>query len=317
MKKIALYFTIILMFVFAACGTNSEQEIANQNNTSPDSLEVYIKTDKIMDTAFQTPANAATVHFKKSATEQGIDFSGSCKIKVETLSEKKLQFFDVNYIGEYTRSEITSDKVAMSNFNRRFDRYVFTDNNTNDEIDVQYLNGTDTIGFLYRFSDDYERWDVNAEYLSENELKSISQEFLLTMIPKDELDKYTLIDISYPQEGVAINYFVTYRRDILGYSTDDVLSVIVNQNKTIVGYNGKNYGKYSSVEKSLTKEGLDKAKTVLYNKIDELKIDYAEIYNCRLASDIYGGIYIAIDLSYGEKMNQQDSLYVKVFNAAQ
>ena len=316
--KLLKYVLCIIVLISFMCSCSESTDSANNSplmdisEISKDNIEVYIKTDFIVGAYLQTPEYSAAVHFKNSADEQGIDVSASVSIKADVPPEKTLQMFGNTYKVDYKGSKITSDKTEKSDFNRRFDTFWHSDINSGDEIRAIYINGTDTIGYISRASNSNKLWTENDEYLSQEELCQTAKDFLLSVFPEEEFDKYTLIDISYPEKRSSSCYFVTYRRYINGYETDDILSLAISQNKTVMAYNGRNHKKYSSVEALLTKERLDAVSAALYDKLDELKVNYESVYDCRLATDIYGGVYISMSISYGDKMNQLDFLYATV-----
>lgn len=318
MKKLTIVFIAVVCLFSAACSSGAKSDSANNSplmdisEISKDNIEVYIKTNFIVGAFLQTPENSAAVHFKNNADEQGIDVSESVSIKADVPPEKTMQMFGNTYKVDYKGSEITSDKIEKSDFNRRFDTFWYSDSNSGDKIRTVYINGTDTIGYIFRDSDSCKEWNENDEYLSEEELCQTAKEFLLSVLPEEEFDKYTLIDISYPKKRSSIYYDVTYRRYINGYETDDILSVVISQNKMVMAYNGKKYNKYSSVEALLTKERLDAVSDAMNEKISSLNIEFERIIDCGLVTDIYGNVYISVIISYGDRMDRQDFLYATV-----
>lgn len=318
MKKLTIVFIAVVCLFSAACSSGAKSDPANNSplmdisEISKDNIEVYIKTNFIGGVSLQTPENSAAVHFNNNADEQGIDVSASVSIKADVPTEKTVQMFGDTYKVDYKGSKITSDKTEKSDFNRRFDTFWYSDSNSGDKIRTVYINGTDTIGYIFRDSDSFKEWTENDEYLSEEELCQTAKEFLLSVLPEEEFDKYTLIDISYPKKRSSIYYDVTYRRYINGYETDDILSVMISQNKMVVSYNGKKYNKYSSVEALLTKERLDAVSDALNEKISSLNIECERIIDGGLVTDIYGNVYISVIISYGDRMDQLDCLYATV-----
>ncbi len=318
MKKYATILVVIALMFSTACFSNEEPKTGQSlllldiTEINSDSIDVYVKTHQTTDEPQQMAKNSVAAHFNKNADEYGIDVLTSCQVYADVPLSKSLKIFSRDFNVEYSGSSIATDSLKKSDFNRQLDSYAYIDKNTGDRVEVKYLNETNTVGFVYRFSKDIKGWTQDDKYLHDEELNMIARDFLLSLLPDEELEKYTLIDISLPQKGNSIYYYVTYMRYINGYETDDILSVSISQNKEIVGYNGKNYKKYSSVENLLTLERINAVSTALRDKIDGLNVEYESIYNCKLATDVYGGVYIAMSISYGDMMSQQDCIYANI-----
>ena len=125
----------------------------------------------------------------------------------------------------------------------------------------------------------------------------VADEFLRSILPEAILDNipwYTTSDSTIPSEISAV-----YNRSIHGYLTDeDIVVAVDTRTGKIRGYNGQCVGKYTELEKHLTKELLDEIAAKLEAKVVSLGLRELEMRQPVLTTNTDGEVYMSLTFDY-------------------
>ena len=152
-----------------------------------------------------------------------------------------------------------------------------------------------------------------ARMLRQNELVDLALskaiDFLKQCITPQEVEKYKCT-------GVTLNYLgtnaVNFDRYVEGYRTEDMISVFVNDDGSIRGYNGRNACKFIQMSTKFTKNDLDEATQKLTEKIESLDIPDYTLSEPYLVINHSGELFIQIVIRYVDTSSQAESLYIRV-----
>jgi len=182
----------------------------------------------------------------------------------------------------------------------------------NKEVEVNYLHGTDIVCQYYRRLG-IKRNEKN-DSLTDAHMQKIADDFLRTIYPKELLDNLTCGAVH--RDDMLDCVTVSYDRYIEGYSTDESILLFISYAGIPFGLSANNIGKYNYTA-TVTKEELDTAKELLFEKVASLKLQ--EISHSKdsvaLTTDTSGKVYLETWFTFtvgeeGEKM--MESLYVNV-----
>ena len=147
------------------------------------------------------------------------------KSKISPITSEPVKY---NYTVSYRKATTEGE---FGTYYSQFDRYE------NDSEIIDYLHGTDQIVYYSTPSDS----DPAISLMSEEKVKAIAEAFILDIISQESFDQLSYVQMSTD----ALNrYALLYVRYIEGYPTDETISIWIDKDGTVSGYNGYNVGKY-------------------------------------------------------------------------
>lgn len=187
----------------------------------------------------------------------------------------------------YTASDCTTKDASAKEIG---DFYCTYDCYKNDSgyITAEYLHGTDMLVY-YSLTRETEP-DSGNSGIGKNKARDIADEFLLNIISQETLDKYTYYEAD---TNVFGKVSVTYVKYVHGYFTDDIVTVTIDADGVVTGYNARNLCKYDCVEEKITKEQLEAAHAALKDAIMATELQDVEGgTHCSLTADTTGKLYL-------------------------
>lgn len=268
--------------------------LLNREDDQPDVLaektEYVVYIDAAMD------ANAPPIETDKftvkTDTADELDISCLKKVKIERL-------------------EGTPDKISLNllnnhwdaEYNRTFERGLYkSDNFSHLGIYDEYTSGGVTIyinkanGELMYLSDNKIDRAAEGDFTAEEAVKE-AEEILVLLYGNEVFEYYgepVFVDkVAESNINGAQQYVlkVVYEKNVLGYRTDDRITVKFNMEGKLVSVNAMKRNTMSCVEQDITKEQVDKALSVLIEQIPDDKIESLRI---SVAAD--GNYYITADV---------------------
>lgn len=236
------------------------------------------------------------------ANEHGIN---ATEIEKE-FSELKGQKIDAGkYKGlEYKYSYVIEASAESNKRNWIYSIYDKYELRTDDElIYVECLHGTDRIVF-YSSSEDM-RDDQPA--VSREQLRKIAEDFIISEVGEDLLEKYTFTSVDALPTGTA--YGVHYQRYVAGYYTDEDIEIYMTPSGNIWAYRFDNIEKYDKVSTKLTKKKLDNAYELLEEKVKGLNLEEMELYKPCIVTDAEGKVYLEMKVDYTNESYSTCSLF--------
>ena len=213
------------------------------------------------------------------------------RVELADVSDSVVFPFDNNeYV--YWNSECypkSSDSDEYGEFYGVFDEYKSEDNRRS----VQILHGTDL--FVYYINlDAYEHnKKLPTDKYTDEEIRAIADDFLQSFVDKSKYEDYSFQVTR--KDGV---YDVYYTRYIHGHPTDDVIWITINTKGQIMGYNGRNFGKYEKLADSLSRSSLDKAKEKLISKVKSMNLDSLKINYTQVVTNRSGDVFMELGYTY-------------------
>lgn len=229
-------------------------------------------------------------------------------VKTDTAEELDISCLDKVKI---ERLEGTPDKISLNllnnhwdaEYNRTFERGLYkSDNFSHLGVYDEYTSGGVTIyinkanGELMFLSDNKIDRAAEGDFTAEEAVKD-AEEILVLLYGKEVFEYYgepVLVDkVAENNINGAQQYVlkVVYEKNVLGYRTDDRITVKFNMEGKLVSVNAMKRNTMSRVEQDITKEQVDTALSVLIEQIPDDKIESLRI---SVAAD--GNYYITADV---------------------
>ena len=268
--------------------------LLNREDDQPDVLAE--KTEYVVYIEGAMNANAPPIETDKFTvkTDTGDELDISClnKVKIERL-------------------EGTSDKISLNllnnhwdaEYSRTFERGLYrSDNFSHLGIYDEYISDAVTVyinkanGELMFLSDNEINRAAEGDFTAEEAVKEAEE--ILVLLYGNEVFEYYGEPVFV--DKVAENYIngaqqyvlkVVYEKNVLGYRTDDRITVKFNMEGKLVSVNAMKRNTMARVEQDITKEQVDKALSVLIEQIPDDKIESLRI---SVAAD--GNYYITADV---------------------
>lgn len=317
MKK---YITLVLVIfaLISVCGcTKDSSGIDGPMDVTADTIDVYIASGTLLGSDLSDSTKTASSFIDKNTTEFGIDIRSKERIHVSDIPKTKTAIVNGKNVQlNYDKSKILSTQTKENRFNRRYDNYIYREDeegNPSKLVEIAYLANSDVMTTYIAMAGNAEFWNEGLSIISDDELRQIADEYLLSIMSQKEYDEYTLTLFETPGNSSSKSYRVRYRKFIYGYPTDCALDVVIDQNKKVVMFIGANRQKYDGFEEDYSKEMVSAVYKALDEKIKNMNLENATVCNQRLTTDIYGGFYIGMDIEYGSTA-VYDQLYAKIPN---
>ena len=306
-RKLCLFISLIFISSFILCScnnnTNSQEtenstKIQNSESTPPNYQYAIIPSEGLNSTSYDSFANAAELglytrtHYKKI---EGVKNSIKSPFSSQTL--------------EYVHSECSELKEGdetPGNFYSIYDIYRYENEK------LQYLHNTDLLCY-YFCSEGYFPEPID---LSPEDAVKISDEFLHIFLSDDQFAKFEVFNIRI-RPGGSIFYIVQYGREIAGYQTDEILSVLISFSGKVIGYNGFNLNKYDQFADRLNIEAVETAQKLLEEKIKSLELSNCSMRTPVITANTSGELFLQIDVEYTHESNMRrlDSYFISIENA--
>ena len=268
--------------------------LLNREDDQPDVLAE--KTEYVVYIEGAMDANAPPIETDKFTvkTDTGDELDISClnKVKIERLEgtpdKISLNLLNNHWDAEYSRT-FERGLYRSDNFSHLgiYDEYI------SDAVTV-YINKAN--GELMFLSDNEINRAAEGDFTAEEAVKD-AEEILVLLYGKEVFEYYgepVLVDkVAENNINGAQQYVlkVVYEKNVLGYRTDDRITVKFNMEGKLVSVNAMKRNTMARVEQDITKEQVDKALSVLIEQIPDDKIESLRI---SVAAD--GNYYITADV---------------------
>ena len=268
--------------------------LLNREDDQPDVLAE--KTEYVVYIEGAMDANAPPIETDKFTvkTDTGDELDISClnKVKIERLEgtpdKISLNLLNNHWDAEYSRT-FERGLYRSDNFSHLgiYDEYI------SDAVTV-YINKAN--GELMFLSDNEINRAAEGDFTAEEAVKD-AEEILVLLYGKEVFEYYgepVLVDkVAENNINGAQQYVlkVVYEKNVLGYRTDDRITVKFNMEGKLVSVNAMKRNTMARVEQDITKEQADKALSVLIEQIPDDKIESLRI---SVAAD--GNYYITADV---------------------
>lgn len=268
--------------------------LLNREDDQPDVLAE--KTEYVVYIEGAMDANAPPIETDKFTvkTDTGDELDISClnKVKIERLEgtpdKISLNLLNNHWDAEYSRT-FERGLYKSDNFSHLgiYDEYI------SDAVTV-YINKAN--GELMFLSDNEINRAAEGDFTAEEAVKD-AEEILVLLYGKEVFEYYgepVLVDkVAENNINGAQQYVlkVVYEKNVLGYRTDDRITVKFNMEGKLVSVNAMKRNTMARVEQDITKEQADKALSVLIEQIPDDKIESLRI---SVAAD--GNYYITADV---------------------
>lgn len=210
------------------------------------------------------------------------------KSKISPITSEPVKY---NYTVSYRKATTEGE---FGTYYSQFDRYE------NDSEIIDYLHGTDQIVYYSTPSDS----DPALSLMSEEKVKAIAEAFILDIISQESFDQLSYVQMSTD----ALNrYALLYVRYIEGYPTDETISIWIDKDGTVSGYNGYNVGKYDPLSEKLSKQALDAAYSTLTEKINKLELTELKCHEPQLVTSSTGVVFVQVSITYVDQIGMRCS----------
>ena len=199
--------------------------------------------------------------------------------KVSPLTGESIEY---KYTISYRK---TSTAGEFGTYYSQFDRFE------NDSEIIDYLHGTDQIMYYSIPSES----DPTLPLMSEEEVKAIAEEFILNVVSTENFEQLSYVQMSMDPLD---RYALLYVRYINGYPTDETISIWIDKDGTVSGYNGYNIGKYNLLDSMLSKQALDTAYNTLSKQINKLELSELNCHEPQLITSSTGVVFLRIAITY-------------------
>ncbi|MGM9648227.1 MAG: hypothetical protein ACI3YH_08865 [Eubacteriales bacterium] len=170
---------------------------------------------------------------------------------------------------------------------------------------VEYLANTDLI---VGYRDNHSATGTCPEF-SDDEIKSISDAFVLQHMSEENFAKFTFDSVTRD----AVNrYTVSYTRYLYGYPTDETIYIAIEEDGVPETYSAPNLCKYDSV--LVSQENIEAAQSYLYAQIEAMELADLHHYPTRVITNADGEVYLWQMIAYTNAANETVStvLYINV-----
>ena len=208
--------------------------------------------------------------------------------KVSPLTGESIEY---KYTISYRK---TSTAGEFGTYYSQFDRFE------NDSEIIDYLHGTDQIMYYSVPSE----FDPALPSMSEEKVKTIAEEFILDIVTQDSFEQLTYVQMSIDPLD---RYTLLYTRYINGYPTDETISIWIDKDGTVSGYNGYNVGKYDLLESKMSKQALDKAYSTLSEQINKLELFELNCHEPQIVTSSTGVVFLRIAITYVDQSGMRCS----------
>lgn len=196
----------------------------------------------------------------------------------------------------YSRSAYASENPSESESSLPFP-YGNFDMYKMDGVRAEFFRGTDQLAYLFIPSE-----HRTGKMLTEEELRAIADDFLLSVVPAEEFGKYRYEGFTDPTKsdnGTEFDYFfVEYCRYVGAYKTADRLSVGINVTGEIFGYTGNRYKMADVIEKAVSKTDIEKTVGLLQAEIEKRMSGDFEIDEFTICTNTEGDIFLCTGVKY-------------------
>lgn len=286
MKKIVIL-SLLVVLMLSACSCGVDTRLDDNYVNASDGVENEIKSDKMFLITFSEGASSDVFTNFKDAEEFGLNFSLETAQLIDVGATKKHPL-DAQKELHYSYSEVMpQDRLTIKEgaFCRVYDFYVLNDEK------FGFLHNSDTVCF---YTKPYNP-DVEYPIMSEDMVKVIADEFLLTVISEPVFSNFEYEGMSTDVLG---RYALLYKRYVCGYPTDETISIWIDRSGTISGYNGYNVKKYNSLINSVSELKIKLSADALLSELKSLDLADLKIAQPELIANSDGVLFVSIKFSY-------------------
>lgn len=300
MKKYVKYTALIVllaMLCFAVCSCNGT-EVLDNNGQNKEYKYSVVRSEGM---------NKKVSDVFIDATELGI-YTETENITLDDVDKTIVSPFTSQRL-DYMHSESsrkTSKDDTIGTFYSVYDEYNCEREN------MLYLHGTDLL-CMYYYREEFPLKTKMA--LSKAEAIELANDFLLSFLSKEQMDKFERPVVTDETAGTFM-YYVTYTRKVAGYDTDEDIMVFISLSGKVTGYNGKNLDKYDSCADKINADDVKEAEKALEAKIRSLNLPGCSMRSPVIITNTSGELFLRIDTEYrnDEITERLDSFLINILS---
>lgn len=288
MKRKMLCLTLSAMLVLSACAPKSELNPAVQSSDEVQSSnEVQTLTERVyLHVPSEGMETIITTDFKV-ASEYGLytkkEYIEYDDMKNSTVLSPEGQTLKYVYSNCKKKNDLSED---LGTYYSRYDVYE------NEEgVTVEKLHGSEIVAYYFK---PYNR-DTNYPEMNESQVREIAEQFLKENVSENVLGNFEFDHMGTDALG---RYSLLYQRYVEGYRTDETISIWVDRNGQVSGYNGYNLGKYDNLDERITQKDISSSEKLLINKLNSMNEQDLKCNGIRLITDTTGNLFLEMYVSY-------------------
>ena len=303
MKRKMFCLTLSAMLILSACAPKNESSPAVQSSDevqsevnsydevqSSDEIQYSNKVQALNERVYlYVPSEAITTITTtgfKTASEYGL-YTQTEYVEYDDMKNSTVLSPEGQTL-QYRRSDCkkkSNSSEELGTFYSRYDVYE------NGEETVRKLHGSEIMVFYSRSFNS----DTNYPEMNETQVREIAEQFLKENVSEDVLNNF---EFDYMNTDILGRYALLYRRYVEGYRTDENISIWVDRDGRVSGYNGYNLGKYDNRDESITREDISASEKLLLNKLDSMNEQDLKCNGIKLTTDTAGNLFLTMYISY-------------------
>ena len=283
MKKITSIFWIFLVCVLCVgCTSASSDQSDTTRITYPPLPEEYT----LMGAIGESGATDSRFAGLTNGAEYGIG-TGSNTIQESDVPQSLKSPYNDGRSFIYQSSRIFYKDQQNAEYDSFYSHYLLY--RSSDGTELEYLAGTDLlVGYRKTHSP-----TGSFPELSDDEIKKISDAFVLQHMSKENFAKFTFDSV---ERDPVNRYIVHYTRYLYGYPTDETIYVAIEDDGVPETFTALNLCKYDSV--LVAKENIDAAKAYLHTQIDAMELADLHYYPTYVITNADGEVYLRQMIAY-------------------